>query len=161
MKNLSIGKKLSITFSIVLMLYAGALAIALLLGMRTVSTSFQGFYNGPHKSVNASVDLRRALQVVEKDILKLISETDANERQMHQDELSKAAADFSADLTFLKENLAVQENIERIDAILAKQQDLAAIRQEIFNYIDAFIYNKIKKKKVKLGGKQCLKEQIN
>lgn len=136
MKNLSIGKKLSITFGTVLMLYAGALAIALLLGMRTVSTSFQGFYNGPHKSVVASVDLRRALQVVEKDIVKLITETDANERQKHQDELSKAAADFSADLTFLKENLTVQGNLERVDTILAKQQELAVIRQEISNYID-------------------------
>lgn len=136
MKNLSIGKKLSVTFGIVLVLYAGALAIALLLGMRTVSTSFQGFYTGPHKIVYASVDMRRALQIIEKDILKLINETDVNERPKHQDELSKAVADFSADLTFLQENLTVQENIDRANTILAKQQDLAAIRQEISNYMD-------------------------
>ncbi|WMJ85144.1 methyl-accepting chemotaxis protein [Oscillospiraceae bacterium LTW-04] len=136
MKNLSIGKKLSLTFGTLLLLYAGALAIALLLGMRTVSTSFQGFYNGPHKAIYASVDLRRALQIVEKDILKLINETDVNERQKQQDEMSKAAADFSANLTFLKENLTVQENIDLADAILLKQQELATVRQEIFNYID-------------------------
>ncbi|KAF5038695.1 Methyl-accepting chemotaxis protein (MCP) signaling domain protein [anaerobic digester metagenome] len=136
MKNLSLGKKLSVTFGIVLILYAGALAIALLLGMRTVSASFQGFYAGPHKAIYAAADLRRSLQTIEKDILKLINETDMNEKQKHQEELANAATDFSADLACLKENLTRQENLDRVDAILAKQQDLATIRQDIFNYID-------------------------
>lgn len=136
MKNLSIRKKLTVTFGIVLILYAGALVIALLLGMRTVSNSFQEFYTGPHQVVYASVDLRRALQIVEKDILKLINETDVNERQKHQEELTKATTDFTANLTFLKENVTTQENRDRVDSILAKQQELATIREEIYDNID-------------------------
>ncbi len=136
MKNLSIGKKLSVTFGIVLILYAGALAIALLLGMRTVSNSFQGFYTGPHEAIYASVDSRRALQTVEKDIVKLINETDVNERQKHQDELAKALTDFTDNLTYLKENVTLQENRDRVDVILAKQQELASIREVIYDNIN-------------------------
>lgn len=135
MRNLSIGKKLSVTFSIVLVLYAGALVIALLLGMRTISDSFNGFYTGPHKVIYASVDMRRALQIVEKDILKLINETDVNEQQTHQDELTEAASDFSDDMAFLQENLTLQANQDRIAAILTKQQELSTFRQEIMNNI--------------------------
>ncbi|HWP51985.1 MAG TPA: methyl-accepting chemotaxis protein, partial [Clostridia bacterium] len=136
MKNFSIGKKLSVTFGVVLILYAGALAIALVLGMRTVSASFQGFYTGPHITINAALDMRRALQIVEKDIVKLINETDVNAKQKYQDELAAAAADFTTDLTLLKDNLTRQENLDRIDVILTKQQDLIDIREEIFNDIN-------------------------
>lgn len=136
MKNLSIGKKLSVTFGMVLFLYAGALAIALLLGMRTVSNSFQGFYNGPHKIIYASVDLSRSLQVIENDILKLINETDVNKKRKYQNELEQAVANFTADLTFVRENVTKQENMDRADAILAKQQELSAVRQEIFSSIE-------------------------
>ena len=136
MKNLSIGKRLSMTFGVVLFLYAGALAIALLLGMRTVSDSFHGFYAGPHKIIYASANLNRSLQVIEKNILKLINESNVNERQKHQTEIEQAAADFTDNLTFVRENVTKAENLERADAILSKQQALAEARQEIFSAIE-------------------------
>ncbi|HBR01177.1 MAG TPA: hypothetical protein DD738_01030 [Ruminiclostridium sp.] len=105
MKNLSIGKKLSFTFGIILILYIGALFIALFLGMRTVGNSFSGFYSGPHEVIYTAVDLRRAIQIVEKDLLKMTTQNNQEELTQCQEEMNQAVEDFSSDITFLKNNL--------------------------------------------------------
>jgi len=136
MKNLSIGKKLSFTFGIVLILYAGALFIALFLGMRTVGNSFSGFYSGPHEVIYTSVDLRRAIQIAEKDLLKMATESNQENRNQYQEEMNQAVEDFGSDLSFLKNNLTSEENIKKADEILSKQEALKAARQEILQYIN-------------------------
>ena len=136
MKNLSIRKMLSLTFGIVLLLYVGALLIALLWGMRTVGNAFSSFYSGPHQVVYTAVDLRRASQIVEKDLLKMAVETDPAERTKYQSEMEQAAEDFNSDIAFLKENLTLSENKQRADEILSKQKTLESDRQEILKAID-------------------------
>lgn len=136
MKNLSIGKKLSFTFALVLALYIGALFIALVLGMRTVGNSFSGFYSGPHKLLYASVDLRRAVQIVEKDLLKMITETKKDALAQYQEEMNRAVEDFNTDLTFLKETLTVKENIERVDEIISKREALKSAREDVVQQIN-------------------------
>lgn len=136
MKNLSIGKKLSFTFGIVLILYVGALFIALFLGMRTVGNSFSGFYSGPHEVIYNAVDLRRSIQIVEKDLLKMATENNQVNLSQYQEEMNQAVEDFSSDIVFLKSNLKSEENIKKADAILLKQDALKAARQEILQYIN-------------------------
>ena len=137
MKNLSIGKKLSFTFGIVLILYIGALFIALFLGMRTVGNSFSGFYSGPHEVIYTSVDLRRAIQTVENGLLKMAAENDREKLTQYQEKMDQAVEDFSSDMTFLKKNLTSEENRKRADEILSKQETLKSARQEILQYINA------------------------
>lgn len=136
MKNLSIGKKLSFTFGLVLVLYIVALFIALFLGMRTVGDSFSGFYSGPHEVIYTSIDLRRAIQIVEKDILKMATEEDLNEVVQYQEEMNQAAEDFKADIAFLQENLTAEENQKRAEEIISRQETLGLARQQVLEYID-------------------------
>lgn len=136
MNNLSIGKKLSLTCGIVLILYVGALFIALFLGMRTVGNSFSGFYNGPHQVVNTSIDLRRAVQIAEKDLLKMTTEEDQESLTQDRNEMNQAVDDFSSDITFLKENLTTEENIEKANTIITDQGTLEAVRQGILKDIE-------------------------
>ncbi len=136
MKNLSIGKKLSFTFGIILILYIGALFIALFLGMRTVGNSFSGFYSGPHEVIYTAVDLRRAIQIVEKDLLKMTTQNNQEELTQCQEEMNQAVEDFSSDITFLKNNLTSEENIKRADEIISKQETLKSARQEFLQYIN-------------------------
>lgn len=135
MKNLSIGKKLSFTFGIVLILYIGALFITLGLGMRTVGNSFSGFYSGPHAVIYTSVDLRRAIQIVEKDLLKMSTRKDVGDLTQYQEEMDQAVEAFSADIAFLKNNLTSEENLKRADEILSRQEPLKSARQEILQHI--------------------------
>lgn len=136
MKNLSIGKKLSFTFGIVLILYIGALFISLFLGMRTVGNSFSGFYSGPHEVIYTAVDLRRAIQIVEKDLLKMTTQNNQDDLTQCREEMNQAVEDFSSDITFLKNNLTSEENIKRADEIFSKQENLKSTRQEILQYIN-------------------------
>lgn len=135
MKNLSIGKKLTLTFGIVLALYVGSILVALFWGLQTVSDSFTGFYDGPHQVVNTTIDLNRAIQEVEKNLLLLLDEENAAQRTAYETEMNQAVDDFNADLTFLKENLTLPENLERADTILSRQTERKQVRLEILQYI--------------------------
>ncbi|QIB67994.1 methyl-accepting chemotaxis protein [Aminipila butyrica] len=142
MKNLSIGKKLSLTFGLVLVLYVGALFIALFFGMRIVGNSFSGFYSGPHEVIYTAMDLRRSTQVIEKGLLKLATAENSADLTEYQNEIEQAANDFNTDITFLKQNLTLDENIKKADEILAKQGSLKAARQEFLQYIQQGDSNK-------------------
>ena len=135
MKNLSIGKKLSLTFGLIMLLYVGALFIALFIGMRTVGNSFSGFYSGPHEIVYTATDLRRSIQIIEKDLLKMTTANTSSEILQYQEEMDRAVSDFSSDIEFLKSNLTAEQNIARIDQILLKQDALKAARQSIQDFL--------------------------
>ena len=136
MKNLSIRKKLFLTFGIILALYAGSLLFSLLLGMQTVTSSFQEFYNGPHQVVYTAVDLRRALQILEKDMLHMFLEDNQSEREPYKEEMEAAAADVSSDISFLQENLTLQENRDRLTTIIDRQTKMITSRTQIMEYIE-------------------------
>ncbi|MPL94275.1 hypothetical protein SDC9_40426 [bioreactor metagenome] len=135
MRNLSIGKKLTLTFAIVLILYAGALLIALLLGLQTVSDSFTGFYSGPHQAVTAGLDLRRSIQIIQKDMLKLLMENDASEAKEFTQEMDSAVLDFNHNLETLQSTLTRPENQARLQEIVAKQPVLNAAQEKVLSTI--------------------------
>lgn len=137
MKNLSMGKKLSFTFGAVLVLYVGALFIVFFFGIRIIWNSFSSFYSGPHEVIYTSVDLRRAIQIVEKDLLKMATNHSQTDRTQYQEEMNQAVDDFSTDITFLKNNLTLEENIKKADEILSKQETLKSARQDILQHINA------------------------
>ncbi len=131
MKNLSIGKKLSLTFGLIMLLYAGALFIALFIGMQTVGTSFSGFYNGPHAVIGTATDLRHSVEMIEKDLLKMATASTPAEIPEYQEDMEAASADAGTYIEFLKNNLTAQENTEKIEQILLKQEALKTARQAI------------------------------
>ncbi len=136
MRNLSITKKLTVAFSVILVLFAVSLLFTMVFGLQKVSTSFSGFYSGPHQSIYTTYDVRRAIQIIEKDILLLMTETEQSRRSIYEKEMTQAADDLLADLTFLKERLTLKENIDRLNKIIPKRDELASIRQEIMQAID-------------------------
>lgn len=137
MRNLSIGKKLAVTFGIVLLLYAGALLVTMLVGMRALSDSFTGFYQGPHQVYAATLDLERAMGVVEKNVLTLLNENDSTKQADSEAEIDQAVSDVAQDISILKEKLTLQADLDQLNAILAKQADRKSLRQELLEDIKA------------------------
>ncbi|WP_283606551.1 methyl-accepting chemotaxis protein [Faecalispora anaeroviscerum] len=136
MKNLSIRKKLSITFALILILYTASVLVALLFGLRTVSESFEGFYSGPHQVSYRSLDLRRSVNEVEKGILNLLMNSDKSKTEEYQKEVEEGAAQFNENLDYLKDNLTRKENLERVNTILSKKEDRITVRQKIMDAIE-------------------------
>ncbi|MGI6402744.1 MAG: methyl-accepting chemotaxis protein [Oscillospiraceae bacterium] len=136
MKNLSIGKKLLVTFSIVLVFYVLALVIAIFGGMRSISSSFEGFYNGPHKIVQSAMDLRRGLQVIEKNIAHIILEQNDETIAQYQQEMNEAIDGVAANIEFLRQNLTTQENRDRIEQMYESNEMANEFRHNLFQYVE-------------------------
>ena len=140
MKNLSVMMKLSLTFGIVLFLYAGALFLSIFWGIQIVSDSFSNFYNGPYKVNYASVDLQRGLQTIEKNLVKMIVEENQANIKVYLSETESTVNEISANIDFLNQNLTLQENKDRIGQIIDRQTKMKAIRQKIVSEIQAGNY---------------------
>jgi CHASE3 domain sensor protein len=61
MKNLSISKKLALSFSIILILFVVTILFSVFMGLQTVTTSFKTFYTSPYTATNTINNMRRQL----------------------------------------------------------------------------------------------------
>jgi methyl-accepting chemotaxis protein len=150
MKNLSIGKKLTVTFGIILLLYVLTLAIAIFWGMRSVSDSFAEFYSGSHQVTQKAMDLRRGLQVIEKNIARILLERNTKTVQPRINEMEEAVASNIENCNFLYENLVLQENLHeldqdvtqhRLEQITKQLEEAQAIREKILDLVDQGAYD--------------------
>ncbi len=142
MKNLSIGKKLTVTFGIVLVLYVLTLITAIFWGMKSISSSFTEFYNGPHQIIESTMDLRRGLQVIEKDIARILLEKNPKTAGASLDEMEEAIASASENINFLHENLVLEENQARLEQVIELQGKAQTARETLFGLADNNDYDK-------------------
>ncbi|MCI1930557.1 MAG: methyl-accepting chemotaxis protein [Clostridia bacterium] len=148
MKNLSIGKKLVLTFCVVLILCFGSIIISIVYGMNTISDSFTGFYNGPYKSCQYTFDLQNSIQTSEKDLASALLKDNKGNLQQYQKDMDTAYNNVNSDIAYLKDNLSLQVNRSRLSQIIQRKTKMKDARQEIFinigegNYETALdIYN--------------------
>ncbi len=132
MKNFKIRKKLIVTFGIVLLLFVGAMASAIM-GMRTLSSNFKTFYEGPYATSNASMSMRRILQGLEKDIL-LMTE-DSSDIDMYIQDMNSLLEELNGEIITLEENLLTEESQERLEQIKLDVKEGAGYRQQIVELV--------------------------
>jgi len=135
MRNLSIGKKLLVTFLIVLLLYVLSLGIAIFSGMQSVSSSFTGFYTGPHQIVKAAMDLRRGLEAIEKNITHIILETKEDNVAQYEAEMNNAIYEVNVNIEFLRQHLTSEGDRQRVEQIYEKNEQANEIRHNLFQYV--------------------------
>lgn len=78
MKNLRIGKKLLITFMLIILLFCGTVAIAIT-GLEENATKYSDFYNVGYQITNKVMNMRRGMQVIVK-ALALVTIEDEQEK---------------------------------------------------------------------------------
>lgn len=103
MKNLKIGKKLLVTFGIVLLLFLSTLLIAIL-GLNYGGNQFADFYNYSYPLSNKTLEVRRGIEASNKALgLSMLSEDDQMVKKYiaEVEEQTKAANET---LTYLKQN---------------------------------------------------------
>lgn len=96
MKNLKIGKKLLITFMLIILLFIGTVAIAIT-ALNENSKKYSDFYNVGYQITNKVMSMRRGLQIIVKDLSFYTMEDDQSKRESYLSDMNK-------ELSLLQEN---------------------------------------------------------
>lgn len=103
MKNLKIGVKLSVTFAIVIIMLL-SVAITSIVSLETIANHFTSFYENGYEITNKSMDMRRAINSLAKNIGYATMTEDLEGTKSHVEASAKDAAEIAAGMDFMEEN---------------------------------------------------------
>lgn len=103
MKNLKIGKKLLITFAIIIMLFLVTTVVALF-SLNNTASSFDSFFTKGYPVSNSTVDMRRALQSTMRSTAFSILESDLQKTADYITEADEQVAFLEEQFDFLQKN---------------------------------------------------------
>jgi len=130
MKNLKIGKKLLITFGIIIILLLVTIIISIL-GFVSISKSYTNFYNKPYTITNKTMDMRRTIQSAAKNIGYTIMTTDKEKKLEFSEQAKNELDSLEEDIKFLRENYT--GNVELINSFEKIMIDTRDVRDEIID----------------------------
>ena len=96
MRNLRIGKKLLLTFMLIILLFCGTVFTAIS-GLRENAEKYSDFYHVGYRITNNIMNMRRGLQIIVKDLTFITIEEDETKSQSYLEDLQK-------ELNLLEEN---------------------------------------------------------
>lgn len=131
MKNLKIGKKLIVTFAIIMALFLASVAVAISC-LNTVASNFDYFYNQSHSVVTTQLDMRRAFQSAVKNI---IWSTTTLDTTTTKNLIAQAEDDFAvvdAGIAVLLEKYSGDQSL--ITEFQSKMSASLPFKEEIYEY---------------------------
>jgi len=130
MKNLKIGKKLLITFGIIIILLLVTIIMSIL-GFVSISNSYTNFYNKPYTITNKTMDMRRTIQSAAKNISYTMMTTDKEKKLEFSEQAKNELESLEEDIKFLRENYT--GNVELINSFEKTMIDTREVRNEIID----------------------------
>lgn len=103
MKNLKIGKKLLITFMMIIVLFCCTVFVAVW-GLRRNEEKYAQFYNVGYQITNKVMSMRRGLQIIAKDLTYMTVEEDDEKCQVYLADLDKELELMESNGNWLFEN---------------------------------------------------------
>ncbi|MDE7157267.1 MAG: HAMP domain-containing protein [Lachnospiraceae bacterium] len=88
MRNLRIGKKLLLTFMLIILLFCGTVLTAIY-GLRENAEKYSDFYHVGYRITNNIMNMRRGLQIIVKDLTFITIEEDAEKSQTYLEDMQK------------------------------------------------------------------------
>lgn len=130
MKNLKIGKKLIISYTVILMLLIVGTIVSIT-NLMSFGSQIETFYNGPF-TVNGSANIINSnFEAMQKAVFRSMSNTDEAISNAAVADAKKAASAIQEQLPIVKEHfLGDQQIITRLEASLTK---LAPMREEVLS----------------------------
>lgn len=130
MKNLKIGKKLFITFGIIIVLLC-INAVVAVFSLITIGGSYTSFYEGPYPATNMASDMRTAIQSAAKYV-GYTTMTDDEAKTVEYIQNAEAELKTLEDnITLIRENFSNQTLIDQVESTLS---DMEADRKQVLNY---------------------------
>jgi len=88
MKNFKIRTKLLVTFMLIVILFCGTVAVAIM-GLNRNEDKYSQFYNVGYQITNKVMSMRRGLQIIVKDISFITIDHDESMRESYQQDIQK------------------------------------------------------------------------
>lgn len=145
MKNLKIGKKLLITFMMIIILFCSTVVMAIL-GLRENADKYSEFYNVGYQVTNRVMDMRRGLQIIVKDLAFITIEHDDSKAAGYLDDLNKEMELMEENANWLFQNFegdtslldafreSMTEAVEMQEAVIAlSETDMQAAQTMLLN----------------------------
>lgn len=133
MKNFSVTKKLAVSFTIIISLFAILMLSIIFTGMRPVSNAFTGFYNGAYKTVYTTEHLNLALHALEKNVLMMITTDDKSKAAEYEKEFLSQSELINEDIATLETSLTLQSNKEKLAELVSGSTTGQALNEKILN----------------------------
>lgn len=118
MKNFSIAKKLSTSFTLIVILFGILLGCVVTIGMKSISSYFNGFYSGPYQVVDTTEQLNQSLNLLEKYLLMMITTDDAEKAAEYEEEFNNNASSINENIEFLQSKLTLQSNKDKLNELI-------------------------------------------
>ena len=103
MKNLKIGKKLLITFMLIVILFCGTVATAIM-GLQKNAEKYSDFYNVGYQITNKVMSMRRGMQVIAKDLAFVTIDNNMQARDTYLEDIQKELDLLETNATWLSAN---------------------------------------------------------
>lgn len=130
MKNLKIGKKLLITFGIIIILLLTTIVMSVF-GFISISKNFTYFYNKPFTITNKTMDMRRTIQSAVKNIGYTLMSPDKEKKFEFAEQANKDMDSLEVDIKFIRDNFAEDADIlNDFEKIMSETKEL---RKEIIS----------------------------
>lgn len=128
MKNFKIGKKLTIAFGIIGVLFVSVVIMSISSLMNT-GTQFTSFYDNGYKITNTSMDMRRAIQSACKNIGYAIMTDDEQQTKEFIDALTEDAAYLSESINTMKDSFQGEQSL--ITDCISLLEEGSVIRKQV------------------------------
>ncbi|MCD7997470.1 MAG: methyl-accepting chemotaxis protein [Clostridiales bacterium] len=120
-KNLKIGKKLMVSYGIIIIFYIVTVIVSLF-GVYNVAKSLDVFYNKAFTASYTAGNLRASVQNIGRTILSIATEGVNVDRQEQLAEIDAILSEMDTNLTILKEQMPDNELVNQLRESLKKQK---------------------------------------
>lgn len=103
MKNLKIGKKLLVTFMLIIILFISTVGIAIM-GLQKNASKYSEFYNVGYQITSKVMNMRRGLQIIVKDLAYITMEENAEKSETYLNDMKKELGLLEENANWLFEN---------------------------------------------------------
>ena len=128
MKNLKIGTKLLITFMLIILLFCGTVATAIM-GLEQNAERYSEFYTVGYRVTDTVMSMRRGLQCIVKDISYITIEDDEEKIDSYEAELQKELSTLEENASWLFANFT--DNPELLDTFAEDITNAVTMQEEI------------------------------
>ena len=136
MKNMKIGKKLMVSYGIIIIFYIITVIVSLF-GVYNVSKSLDVFYNKAFTASYTAGNLRASVQSIGRTILSIATEGTNVDRQEQLDEIDEILRDMDTNLTMLKEQMPDNDLVNQLrESLKDQKQSREAVIEELKNGSD-------------------------
>lgn len=150
MRNLKIRTKLLVTFLLIIILFC-VTVFASIKGMNQSAEKYSEFYTLGHQITSKSMNMRRGLQVVVKNLVLITIENDREKKESYLNTLQQEIDSMEADLDWLNKNFIGDTAL--LDTFYADVQEVLIMQEEVINIANT---NKVKAQTILLDEYQPL-----